>query len=195
MGLRERKQERNRETIVKVAYRLFEERGYDETNVEDIAGQSEVSPRTFYRYFDSKDAVLAEAGLTVVDRALQDVSSLGSVADLASALGAAMDGLIRENHMTVTIRLLREHPRIADRAPLWRQRWADYLVGGITEAEGRSTPTYRDRLIGTAAIQTVGLAVDEWLYRRPDASVTDLVDEAIVHLRGALGPSGEPPTG
>jgi AcrR family transcriptional regulator len=58
LGLRERKKIQTKETIQREAYRLFEEHGYANTTVEQIAEAAEVSPSTFFRYFPSKELVL-----------------------------------------------------------------------------------------------------------------------------------------
>lgn len=59
-GLRDRKRERNRTLTAETAWRLFIERGYDNVTVADICAAAEIAPRTFHRYFASKDDVIAE---------------------------------------------------------------------------------------------------------------------------------------
>ncbi|MFJ9566946.1 TetR/AcrR family transcriptional regulator [Streptomyces fuscichromogenes] len=53
-GLRERSKARRREAILRSAYRLFAERGFEATTIADIAEAAEVSPRTVTLYFPSK---------------------------------------------------------------------------------------------------------------------------------------------
>ena len=64
--LRERKKQRTREALLRVAIELFTTRGYEGTTVDDIADAVGVSQRTFFRYFAGKeDAALALDEMTV----------------------------------------------------------------------------------------------------------------------------------
>ncbi|MER6345086.1 TetR family transcriptional regulator [Streptomyces sp. NPDC001595] len=57
-GLRERKRDQTRRTLREAAGKLFDERGFLQTTVADIAEAANVSERTFFRYYDSKEALL-----------------------------------------------------------------------------------------------------------------------------------------
>ena len=71
LGLRERKKQQTRERIARVALELFAERGYDETTLADIAEAADVSPRTIFAYYESKeDILLCEEGV-FIDRLRQ----------------------------------------------------------------------------------------------------------------------------
>jgi len=60
MSLREEKQRRQRDLIIKNAIAVFRELEFEAVRVRDIAAASVVSDATFFNYFSSKEAVLRE---------------------------------------------------------------------------------------------------------------------------------------
>lgn len=57
LGLRERKKLRTRAILIDAALELCLRQGYEQTTVDQIAAAAEVSPRTYSRYFPTKEAV------------------------------------------------------------------------------------------------------------------------------------------
>lgn len=57
LGLRERKKQRTRAILIDAALELCLRQGYEQTTVDQIASVAEVSPRTYSRYFATKEAV------------------------------------------------------------------------------------------------------------------------------------------
>ncbi|GAA3092812.1 TetR/AcrR family transcriptional regulator [Streptosporangium carneum] len=90
-GLRERKKLRTRQALITEALRLFLEKGYEQTTVSEIAMAAEVSTRTFFSYFASKEEVLLHHVRESLDRALRTVAerrSDDSPADLLARVVA-----------------------------------------------------------------------------------------------------------
>jgi AcrR family transcriptional regulator len=66
-GLRERKKRRTRESIAAAAHRLFVEHGYHATTLPDIAEAADVSTRTIFAYFPSKEDILFSGFAETID--------------------------------------------------------------------------------------------------------------------------------
>ena len=68
IGRREANKRATRTAIQHAAKRLFAERGYDATTVREIAQAAEVTERTFYRYFEGKEGLIANDAQLWVNR-------------------------------------------------------------------------------------------------------------------------------
>jgi AcrR family transcriptional regulator len=122
MGLRERKKLRTRRAIAGAALRLFHERGYEETTISDIAAAADVSPRTFFSYFPSKDDVvfaemderLAEVRAGLAERPSGE-TALATFRRVADAL---LQAIVTEDgeYGAIQVTLIRERPSLQAQA-------------------------------------------------------------------------------
>lgn len=85
VGLRERKKQRTRDALIAAAVRLFDEKGYERTTVADIAVAADVTPRTFFLHFRTKDDVLfanAEVRIDIGLKVIADRRPGESISDV-----------------------------------------------------------------------------------------------------------------
>jgi AcrR family transcriptional regulator len=67
-GVRERKQAERRARVVQAAMQLAREGGYDAVQMREVSARADVALGTIYRYFSSKDEILAEGLVAWVDQ-------------------------------------------------------------------------------------------------------------------------------
>ena len=92
-GLRERKKQRTRETIARVALRLFAERGYGQTTLAEIADAADVSTRTIFAYYQGKEDILFSDLPVQFDRLQQALENRAPGISTLDALSDFLAGL------------------------------------------------------------------------------------------------------
>ncbi|RVX38348.1 TetR family transcriptional regulator [Nonomuraea polychroma] len=137
LGRRERKKQATRQALIAAAVRLFEERGYEQTTVAEIAEAADVSTRTFFLHFPAKEDVLlantevrvdlglraierrrpGEAAAEVLAQAVEEMIVNAWSTDLPSGLAALRAGLVTSSpavQARLLQRLLAAHAELAE---------------------------------------------------------------------------------
>jgi AcrR family transcriptional regulator len=95
-GRRERKKQLTRQALVNAAVRLFTEQGYAQTGVADIAEAADVSKRTFFLHFPTKEDVLLADGSARIDLAVQAIEGRRPGAPIREVLVEATARMIAD---------------------------------------------------------------------------------------------------
>ncbi|WP_283135877.1 TetR family transcriptional regulator [Rhizohabitans arisaemae] len=186
-GLRERKKARTRETILREAFRLFRERGYNATTVDQIAEAAEVSPATFFRYFPTKEDLVARDAFPPLIEALRAQPPGPPVAVLRGAFRTAFASLsaeeiaaghAREVFATTVPELLAANLR---RSPGVLREVTQILA----DRTGSDTDDPRIRNVVGAVFGVVAVVWLQWA-QDPGMDGPAEVDMALAHLESGL---------
>jgi AcrR family transcriptional regulator len=190
VGLRERKKARTKAAIQQHAMRLFRERGYPATTVEQIAAAAEVSPSTFFRYFPTKeDVALYDALDPVLLEAFRaQPAELGPVPALRGAMRAVLAELPAEE-----LAMQQERDRLIRSVPELRARMLDEFAKNlqlfaelVAERVGRRPD---DPAVRTVAGAVIGVGISAWYTAGDHANPKDylaVMDASLAHLEAGL---------
>jgi AcrR family transcriptional regulator len=191
-GLRERKKLAARRTLQRAALELTAERGLEHVTVEDIAAAADMSPRTFFNYFASKEDALVATDQQGIEQLTGRLLARPAGEAPLEALRAVLVGRLRED--APDLDLLRLCMSVVEPNPVLLPR----LVGSFAAAEralavavAHRTGTDVDRdayPMLLAAVATAALRTALHLWRTGDfaAPLPDLVDDAFAHLDAGL---------
>jgi AcrR family transcriptional regulator len=192
VGLRERKKRATRQSLHSQALRLVSQHGFDEVTIEDIAAAADVSPRTFFNYFGSKEDVIVNPDPDRVER-LRSLLA-GHTADeppldvLESVLIASLDEMTdRREEWLLRLRLVREIPALTPRHLAAFDAMERALIDDVARRTGRdASADIYPVLVGSAAMAAMRAAIARWGAGDGRRSLPELVREAFAALRTGL---------
>jgi AcrR family transcriptional regulator len=193
-GLRERKKQRTREAIVAAALRLFDERGFDQTTIADIAEAAEIAPRTFFGYFPSKEDVVFDEFPAIYDELARRFRERPDDETAIDALRGWLLDHFQENDLGDERHLCRR--RVVDQSEALQAReraikgqMEDLLADAMARDLGDEPGDLRPRLAAAAAVSAFDAFVQQGIKDNPPADPAEaavVLDQAVAFVQGGL---------
>jgi len=189
IGLRERKKAKTRAAIREHALRLFRERGYSATTIEQIAAAAEVSPATFFRYFPTKEDVVLQDDMDLVTLAAFEAqpADLGPIAAMRSATTALIAQMSPADMARLgdTTELTMSVPEIRARAVDELTRTIEVIAAAVAKRAGRRPDDFAARSVAGAIVGVI-MAVTLGPPDDGPAEMFNRIDAALAHLEAGL---------
>jgi AcrR family transcriptional regulator len=194
-GRRERKTEATRRALEDAAWALFDERGFVDTTIEDITERVDVSVRTFFRHFPSKESVLFGDPRALEGPFRRALIARPATENPCRALRAALRELAplvetqRDRHL-LRHRILEQPggPKIEDhlgaiteKGMMLREIIAD-RTGGTVDDPGT-------QLLAGLVVTVMDVVYRQWITTDARADIADLVDSTFDCLADLITPT------
>jgi AcrR family transcriptional regulator len=168
-------------TIQGEALALFAERGYEQTTVEDIADAADISPRTFFRYFPTKeDVVLWDEYDAVIWELLDARPDDEPPGETMRAITRQMiEGLYRRDpeRLLARNRLLFTVPAVRGRFLEFARAGVEELSAGFAARRGLPPGDLKLEMTAIALVDAAGAAFDRWQRADGKTDLLPLLDE------------------
>lgn len=164
-GLRQRKRLQTRERLTRAAMALFLERGFEATTLDDIAAAADISRRSFFHYFASKEDVVF---------AWQEESTAALIAAVAARPAHESMLTSAENAITAMVRqiepgeaiamacLKRDNPALQARDQVKYEKLERALADALSKRAGHRTEKLQARLVAMIAAGAMRIGSELW---------------------------------
>jgi AcrR family transcriptional regulator len=188
--LRAANRARRREVLIETALRLFAEQGYDETHTDQIAAEAGVSPRTFFRYFPTKESVLFfgeydfmnsfEGVLLAQPPGVSDLDAIrDSLIVLAPVIERVRARVILYEQAIASSITLRGRAQANDEAHV------AHMASAVARRRGLHEPDAGCRLLAAVGHLVLRQSITDWLHR-PLGTTEDALRARFELLRAEL---------
>ena len=164
-GLRERKRQQTRERLTRAAMALFLERGFEATTLDDIAAAADISRRSFFHYFASKEDVVfawqeeSTAALIAAVAARPTDESMLTAAENAIT---AMVGQLEPGEAIAMARLKRDNPALQARDQVKYEKLERALAEALGKRADYKAEKLQARLVAMIATGAMRIGGEFW---------------------------------
>src|SRR5438132_551575 len=191
-GLRERRKRLTAAELEAAALRLFGERGFDSVTVDDIAAEADVSRRTFFRYFASKEDVLLADHFVQLARLRDAMAARPPDEPILTALRNALLSMTgdfedRKEMVILRGRIMRDTPSLQARSLVHQKAWEDAMQEMVAERlHVDPTVDLRPGVVSAATLAAMRVAYTNWLTTGATGDLIAQTTEALDLLDGGL---------
>jgi AcrR family transcriptional regulator len=189
-GLRERKRQRTRETIARVALELFDRQGFQETTIPQIAEAADVSPRTVSAYFPHKEDLAfpdAEEEFAEFEARLRDRAPDETAIDAMRAIiRASLDEEgERACERQLRRRVIRADDGLRAHEHHYMHRVQELISAAVARDLGASADDLEPRMAAAATLTVFDLLGEDYEDADP-AEALAVVDRALLFIGGGI---------
>lgn len=177
-----------RQRLVVAALELFEERGYDNTTVIEIAERAGLTKSTFFRHFPDKREVLFGAEtmtdlvVTGIASAPADASPLDAVAHALAEIGRAVFTLDHRDLSARRRAVIAAHPELREREAL---KALGLTVAMINSLVRRGVPELTARVAAELAALAWQITYERWIDPANEVEFDELARQALREVQTA----------
>jgi mycofactocin system transcriptional regulator len=183
----------SRRELELIALRLFTDRGFDSTTIEQIAAEAGVSKRTFFRYFGSKASVL----WSEFDREVDTIAAaLAEVPAEVPMMDAIRRAVVAANHygpqdvpeLRMRMNLIGCVPALQSSTAVHYDAWERAISDFAATRIGQPADSLYPLAVGRATLAACRAAYDRWS-ARADADLPVYLDAALAALAAGFEPA------
>jgi len=186
-----------RERLAKAALELYQERGFDETAVADIAARADLTERTFFRYFADKREVLFGGSSELQDLLTSSIAAAPDSSvpiDIVAAALQASAALFEERRAFAKVRqaVISGHPALRERELIKLASLAEAMAEALYR-RGVTEPSAA--LAAEAGMAVFKLAFARWLADGKKRDLAHHLREALDQLKAVTSAPNDAPGG
>ena len=174
---------------------LFSRQGFDGTTVEEIADACEVSPRTFFRYFPTKEDVLfgdsEQRSTALIEKLAAQPLDLTPLEAIHAAMrGVALTYSHERDVLAARATIVQGSPGLRADKVEHQRGWEEALVAELgrrsRSCRRRGSRPYDLRLLTSVSMAAFRAAFDTWLDDTDQPDIVALVDQAFQQVSNGL---------